>query len=118
MTDRTRVSVPLPLRIGVIGAAVAFSTGAGLVAYFVSGLSLPVGIGLAFVVTGVVGVAVWRRLDGDRRASVRRRARAGLALAGPDVHLAVQVHVDHDRGAVRIRRIAGRDVEGHRNGEI
>jgi hypothetical protein len=76
MADRT-----LPLRVGVLGAAVALSTGVGLVVYFVSGLSLPIGIGVALLVTGTVGGLAWRRLDADRRALVRRRAGAG-ALAG------------------------------------
>jgi hypothetical protein len=69
---------PLPLRVAVVGAAVALCTGAGLVAYFVSGLSLPIGIGLAFVVSATVGVIVWRRLDAGQRTSARQRAWAGL----------------------------------------
>ena len=68
----------LPLKVAVVGAAVALSTGAGLVAYFVSGLSLPIGIGLALVVSATVGIVVWRRLDPPTRAVARRRAWVGL----------------------------------------
>jgi hypothetical protein len=76
-----RQTATLPVRVAVVGAAVALSTGAGLVAYFVSGLALPLGIALALLVTGTVAVLGWRRLDADRRAVVRRRVRAGF-LAG------------------------------------
>lgn len=93
-------AVALPWRVAVIGAAIAFSSGAGLVAYFVSGLSLPLGIGLAFAVTATVGVIVWRRLDPARRRVVRRRVRAGLvaglaATAAYDVTRFAVVNLFH-----------------------
>jgi len=73
--DRGNVSTvraaSLPLRVAVVGAAIACSTGAGLVAYFLSGflsgLSLPLGWGSRSWVTGTVGVLVWRCLDQDRQ---------------------------------------------------
>jgi hypothetical protein len=66
------------VRAAVVIAAVFLSTGAGLVAYFLSGVSLPLGVGVALLASGSVAVAVWRRLTPAQRATVRTRAWIGV----------------------------------------
>jgi hypothetical protein len=66
------------MRAALVGAAVFLSTGAGLVAYFLSGLALPLGVGVALVATTGADVAVWRRLNPAQRRVVRARAWAGI----------------------------------------
>ena len=73
----TRPARP-PVRAAVLIAAVFLSTGAGLVAYFLSGVSLPLGIGAALLASGGVAVAVWRRLTPAQRATVLSRVWIGL----------------------------------------
>ncbi|MGB8385844.1 MAG: hypothetical protein WCG47_32170, partial [Dermatophilaceae bacterium] len=66
-----RGRVGLPLRVTLVIGALALSIGLGLVAFFVTGLSLSAGIALAAVVTGAASYAVWRKLDPAQRATVR-----------------------------------------------
>ncbi|HKT01180.1 MAG TPA: DUF6789 family protein [Rugosimonospora sp.] len=78
-TDRpSPPQAPLPVRAALVGAALAFSTGAGLLAYFLSGLALPLGIAAALLATGTAAVLVWRRLSARQRATVRARAWVGI----------------------------------------
>jgi hypothetical protein len=76
--SRRTASASLPVYAAAVGAAIALSTGAGLVAYWLSGLALPLGIAIALFVSGIAGTLLWRRLSLAQRATVRSRAWVGV----------------------------------------
>lgn len=71
----------LPARAAIAAAALALSTGAGLLAYFISRIALPLGVAVAFLATGTTFLVVWRKLPSQGRIIARSRAWAGLRAA-------------------------------------
>lgn len=68
-------------RLRLLFAAPFLATGAGLLAYILAGVSLPLGVAFVGVWTLVVATGVWRRSDVLVRAHIRRRVAIGL-IAG------------------------------------
>jgi hypothetical protein len=66
-------------------AATATGTGGALVAYFVTGLALPVGIAGAVGAAATAWAIVWPRLSRPVQAEVSRRSRIGLVAGVPAV---------------------------------
>lgn len=52
-------------------AALFLSTGAALLVYIVSGISLLAAAGLVLVLAALIGALLWRRVDGQGRAALR-----------------------------------------------
>jgi hypothetical protein len=59
-------------------AALFLSTGAALLIYIISGISLLAAAGLVLVLAALVGAALWRRVDGQGRSALHTLLWVGL----------------------------------------
>lgn len=81
VTRQPAVPARLPLRTAVPLALVGLITGAGLVVYFITGVSLPLGILTVAVLFITASLSLLQRLGAALRASFLHRVRVGI-IAG------------------------------------